>query len=479
VRILCSERQLRKGKLLYFTRRGSGCKSENDGKRVKKGPAGIYAGPFFYAIYFASRRSFVYNKGRPLNLNKLDDGGSHMKGTDVNGIQQKFEYGKEKIWSRDFVLILFANFFVFLGFQMTLPTIPLFVEHLGGNDQLIGFVVGIFTFSALLLRPFAGHALESRGRRFVYLLGLAIFVISVGSYSVAASILFLLLMRVVQGVGWGFSTTASGTIATDIIPMRRRGEGMGYFGLSGNLALAFGPSLGLFIADRLPFRNLFLICAALGLAAFLLATRIHYKKAEKHGAEKSGRKRFDFYEKTALQPSLLLFFITVTFGGIASFLPLYTAEKHISGIQWYFLVYALALMLTRTFAGKLYDRKGHKAVFVPSTLLIVAAMLLLSWLPNPFVLFSAAFLYGFGFGSVQPALQAWAIEKAPHNRKGMANATFFSFFDLGIGFGAMMFGQIGHLFGYHAIYMTAACSVVVSIVLYLFFYSKEKGTQTV
>ncbi|WP_031308277.1 MFS transporter, partial [Mesobacillus boroniphilus] len=123
--------------------------------------------------------------------------------------------GTEKIWSRDFLFIFLANFFIFLGFQMTLPTIPLFVEQLGGNDQLIGFVVGIFTFSALLVRPFAGRMLETRGRGFVYLIGLVIFVLSVGSFGFAVSIAFLFLMRIVQGVGWGFSTTASGTIATD------------------------------------------------------------------------------------------------------------------------------------------------------------------------------------------------------------------------------------------------------------------------
>lgn len=155
---------------------------------------------------------------------------------------------KEKIWTKDFVLICLANFFVFLGFQMTLPTIPLFVEHLGGNDQLIGLVDGIFTFSALIMRPFAGHALETKGRRFIFLLGLAIFVFSVGSYSFITSILLLFMMRVIQGIGWGFSTTAAGTIATDIIPASRRGEGMGYYGLSGNLALAFGPSAGLLLS---------------------------------------------------------------------------------------------------------------------------------------------------------------------------------------------------------------------------------------
>jgi len=378
---------------------------------------------------------------------------------------------KEKIWTKDFVLICIANFFIFLGFQMTLPTIPLFVEDLGGSDQLIGFVVGIFTFSALLLRPYAGNSLETKGRKFVYLIGLSIFVLSVGSFGFLASIFLLFAMRVVQGVGWGFSTTASGTIATDLIPASRRGEGMGYYGLSGNLALAFGPSLGLILTGVISFKQLFLICAGLGLIALLLSSRITYKSVEQRPV---GTTKLNLFEKSALKPSLLLFFITVTFGGIAAFLPLYTEQKDIGGIQLYFLLYALALMVTRSFAGQLYDRKGHQAVFIPGTLLILVAMVFLAWLPNSMVLFIAAFLYGLGFGMVQPALQAWAIEKSPMNRRGMANATFFSFFDLGVGIGAMVFGQIGHLLGYSSIYKTGAVSIFISMLLYIYFLYKDR-----
>jgi MFS family permease len=386
--------------------------------------------------------------------------------------QMMKDNSKDKIWTRDFVLILFANFFIFLGFQMTLPTIPLFVEKLGGNDQLIGFVVGIFTFSALLIRPYAGHALESKGRAFVYLLGLSIFVFSVGSYGFAMSILFLFIMRIVQGAGWGLSTTASGTIATDFIPANRRGEGMGYFGLSGNIAMAFGPSLGLALTSKISFSLFFFICAGLGLAALLFSSKIKFKKVVQKPI-KSGARKSDLYEKSALQPSILLFFLTTTFGGIAAFLPLYTAQKHISGIQWYFLLYALAVMLTRTFAGTLYDKKGHKAVFIPGTLFIFVAMILLAWLPNSPIMYTAAILYGLGFGTVQPALQAWSVEKAPINRKGMANATFYSFFDLGVGIGAMVFGQIGHMLGYSSIYKTSAISVIISMLIYLFFLYKN------
>jgi MFS family permease len=396
----------------------------------------------------------------------------------VNKQETSLPEQKEKIWTRDFILILLANFFIFLGFQMTLPTIPLFVEKLGGNDQMIGLVVGIFTFSALLLRPIAGHALETRGRGAVYLLGLAIFVISVGSYGFVTGIAILFLLRIVQGVGWGFSTTASGTIATDIIPAKRRGEGMGYYGLSGNIAMAMGPSLGLAFAGGMSFKQLFFICAALGLAALLLASRIKFKKVEKpvYSEASQSRKKLDVIEKTALPPSILLFFNTVTFGGIATFLPLYTVQKQVPGIQWYFLLYAIALMLSRTFAGQLYDQKGHRAVFLPGTLLIMIAMMLLAWLPNSFILYAAAVLYGLGFGTLQPGLQAWSVEKAPMHRKGMANATFFSFFDLGIGFGAILFGQISQRFGYDSIYEVSAGSVFVSIIIY-FIMNRKKGAK--
>ncbi|WP_080845872.1 MFS transporter [Cytobacillus gottheilii] len=379
----------------------------------------------------------------------------------------------EKIWTKDFVFICLANFFVFLGFQMTLPTLPLFVEELGGNDQLIGIVVGIFTFSALLLRPYAGHALESKGRRYVYLIGLAIFVLSVGSFGFATSLALLLAIRIIQGIGWGFSTTASGTIATDIIPAKRRGEGMGYYGLSGNIALAFGPTLGLALVGVLTFQQLFLICGALGLTSLLLAGNIKYKKVEKQTLQ--AKKKWDVYEKSALQPSLLLFFITVTFGGIASFLPIYAAQSNISGIEWYFLLYAVALLISRTFAGRLYDQKGHRAVFIPGALLIMAAMCLLAWLPNSFVLYAAAVLYGLGFGTVQPALQAWSVKEAPANRRGMANATFFSSFDLGVGIGAITFGQVAHMLGYSSIYIVSAASVLISILLYMSLIIRKKA----
>lgn len=384
------------------------------------------------------------------------------------------EHTKEKIWTRDFLFICFSNFFIFAGFQMTLPTLPLFVNKLGGSDQLIGFVVGIFTLSALLIRPWSGHMLESVGRRFVYLIGLFIFVLSVGSYAFTGSLAILFLMRIVQGLGWGMSTTAVGTIATDLIPPKRRGEGMGYFGLAGNLAMAFGPALGLFLIPFMDFSGLFIIAAGGGLAAFLIAAIIQYKPTEKV-VEK--RKKWDLFEKTALMPSVLLFFITMVFGGIATFLPLYAEKLNIDGIELYFVLFAFSLMLVRSFAGRIYDKKGHRAVFLPGAILVFLAMIDLSLLANEFMLLSAAVLFGVGFGSILPALQAWAVQEAPLNRKGMANATFFSFFDLGVGLGAILFGLIASRLSYSDIYLASATSVGVAMIIYIVYLKRNASAH--
>ncbi|MHC0553138.1 MFS transporter [Salinicoccus sp. CNSTN-B1] len=383
-------------------------------------------------------------------------------------------HDKNKIWTRDFVLIVIVNFFIFTAFQMTLPTLPLFVKEIGASDRWVGLVVGIFTFSALLIRPSAGKMLDTKGRAPVFLTGLLLFVLSMFSLAASFTIALLLAVRIMQGIGWGLSSTSAGTIATDLVPKKRRGEGLGYYGLSGNIALAFGPALGLFLVDQISFTLLFSICGVLGLTALILATNIRYQKPEAPDTsikEKSTYvPRFDIVERQALPAASLLFFITVTFGGIAAFLPVYTYERGFDPtfIQFYFVIYAAFLMLSRIVAGKLYDKKGITIVFVPGALAIITAMILLGIMANPYYLFIAAALYGFGFGCVQPALQAWAVNRADNNRRGMANATFFSAFDMGVGLGAISYGFIAEAFGYSTIYFTSAFSVTLSLILFLF-----------
>lgn len=392
----------------------------------------------------------------------------------------KTHQSRTRIWTKDFLMIVIANLFIFLAFQMTIPTLPLYVREIGASERFIGLVVGIFTFSALLVRPKAGQWIDSKGRAPVFLIGLVILALSIYSLAVSFTILVLLVVRIVQGVGWGLSNTASGTVASDLVPRERRGEGLGYFGLSTNIALAVGPALGLLLVDYISFQWLFVICGSLTLIALLLALNVKYPKLEMHGDKEKHHEvappRFDFVEKKALPASILLLFITLAFGGIATFLPAFTFERGFEShyIQIYFIIYACALLITRLFAGQLYDRRGLAIVFVPGVIFIIIAMLLLAQLWNPAMLFTAAVLYGLGFGSVQPALQAWAVNSSPNNRRGMVNATYFSAFDLGVGCGAILFGFVAEIFPYSAIYYLSAGSVTISLVLFIIMRARQK-----
>lgn len=389
--------------------------------------------------------------------------------------------GKSRIWTKDFIIIVIANFFIFTSFQMTLPTLPLYVQEIGSNETWVGIIVGIFTFSALLIRPFGGKLLDTTGRAPVFLIGLAILVLSLYSLAISTTILILVIVRIVQGVGWGLSNTASGTIASDLVPKDRRGEGLGFFGLSGNLALAIGPALGLFLVDHIAFSTLFIICGSLTLIALVLALNVRYVKPEpltdsEIQEDADTAERFNFIEKRALPASALLFFITFTFGGIATFLPAYTFQQGFQShyIQIYFVLYALALVTTRFFAGRIYDRRGLPIVFIPGIILIISGLTLLAILKSPVYLFAGAILYGLGFGTVQPALQASAINSTPIRKRGMANATYFSAFDLGVGLGAITFGLVAQYADYSSIYWISAGSGVLSLLLFFILRSTRR-----
>lgn len=388
---------------------------------------------------------------------------------------------KSRIWTKDFIIIVIANFFIFTSFQMTLPTLPLYVQEIGSNETWVGIIVGVFTFSALLIRPFGGKLLDTTGRAPVFLTGLAILVLSLYSLAISTTILILVIVRIVQGVGWGLSNTASGTIASDLVPKDRRGEGLGFFGLSGNLALAIGPALGLFLVDRIAFSTLFIICGSLTLIALVLALNVRYVKPEpltdsEIQEDADTAERFNFIEKRALPASALLFFITFTFGGIATFLPAYTFQQGFQShyIQIYFVLYALALVTTRFFAGRIYDRRGLPIVFIPGIILIISGLTLLAILNSPVYLFAGAILYGLGFGTVQPALQASAINSTPIRKRGMANATYFSAFDLGVGLGAITFGLVAQYADYSSIYWISAGSGALSLLLFFILRSTRK-----
>ncbi len=381
------------------------------------------------------------------------------------------------LWTRAFILTTLSNLFLFTSFQMLIPTLPIYVERNGGDELAVGLVIGIFTVSALLTRPFAGKALDTLGRRKVMVIGLIIFILSMAGYYWVTTIFLILSLRVIHGVGWGITTTTFGTVISDIIPPERRGEGMGYYGLSSTLAMALAPLFGIWLMEKSGFGWLFFLCTLLAIFSFLISQTIHYPDVPASASVEENKQRSkldDLLEKKALFPSFLAMMLGVTYGGIVTFITLFGQEAGIVNVGWFFLANALMVMLVRPIAGKLFDRRGHVWILLPGAFFTIAGLLLLSYSSSVPSLIFASLFYGIGFGAIQPTLQAWTINRVAVNRRGAANGTFFSGFDLGIGAGAMALGFVAKSASYAAMYRVSIIFIVLYLITYIFYLLKQK-----
>ncbi len=377
---------------------------------------------------------------------------------------------KEPLWTRDYIFISIASLFITMGFQMLLPVLPVFSANLGGSDTWAGMVVGIFTFSAVLMRPISGQLLDRQGRKGVFRFGLIVFLICVVAYNWTSTILVLLCIRFIHGFGWGASSTASSTIASDIIPKSRLGEGMGYFGLTSTLAMAIAPALGLGLLSRYGYNTVFNVSAGFVLISIFISLFIKYHKPEVLvERDKSG-----IFEKTAILPAIVIFFVTMTYGSIVSFIALYAAQKQIENIGLFFTVYAAALLISRPYFGSLTDKKGTIYAVIPGIIFVILSMSLIYFANSLIAFLIAGFIYGLGFGAIQPALQAMAVRSVSHLRRGAANATFFLGFDLGIGAGAILWGLIAEKLGYQIIYLLSIIPAVIGALIYIKSIKKSK-----
>lgn len=385
----------------------------------------------------------------------------------------------EPLWTKNFVFVFLSNLFLFLGFQMLIPTLPVYVSQHGGSSSAIGLVTGIFTFSALLIRPFSGAALDTMDKKTILAMGVILCLSVIGGYHWAVTAVMVLSLRVIHGLGWGISTTTYGTIASDLVPVSRRGEGMGYFGMSSTIAMSLGPIFGIWLMRHYGFATLFALSALSTLLALLLSQVISVptKTETKPSNQEAGSLVSRLIEKSALFPSFLMLLLGLTYGGIAAFITLFGKEAGIENVGWFFLFNALLSFLVRPFSGKIFDQKGPFWVLTLGAASCIIGLALLSSASTTTQLILAAIFYGIGFGSILPSIQAWVINRAIPSRRGAANATFYSAFDLGIGGGAIILSIIAGLTNYAHMYRYSILSLVVYLAVYLIYAIKNGSVR--
>lgn len=387
-----------------------------------------------------------------------------------------------KLWTKDFITIASANFFIFLTFYLLMVTLTLYtINHFHTSQSLAGLTSSVFVLGAVLVRPIAGKTINRIGQKKMLLLSLLLFLIASILYFQVNSLPLLFINRLIHGIAFGLASTATGTIAAEIIPNERRGEGTGYFAMSMNLAMAIGPFLGLLVTQHFDFSFVFAMATAFSIAALVATVFVHVPKHKQELVQaKTGLKWSEFFEKSALPISLLVGLAGFLYSSVLSFLTSYSQEIDlVSAASFFFVMYAVFLLATRPFTGRWFDQYGANIVIYPSIFLFACGLLLVSQAHVGIMLLMAGALFGVGFGTFQSSTQAIVVNKAAHHRMGLATSTYFSFLDLGVGVGPFVLGFMIPVLGFRGLYVVMAILAFACMLFYHFVHGRHASKRKV
>ncbi|ASS70035.1 MFS transporter [Bacillus atrophaeus] len=379
-----------------------------------------------------------------------------------------------KMWSLSFIFVMLSNAFLFMVFEMLLPTLPLFVTAIGGGAKQVGLVTGIFMISAIAIRPFAGVLAKRFNKKYLLIFGIVISACSTGAYYLASDVSVLLLIRLIHGAGFGLATTYFATIAAEIIPKERRGEGIGYFGVGETIAVSVGPMIGIAALELYDFERLFLGGMFILLLAVLMAVFVQRHPETKDTAEK-GMVKVKVLDRRVLFPSFLILLVGIAASGIMSFFSLYAIEKGFRSVGMFFFLIAAASFFIRLISGKIFDRFGAAAILIPASIFSIAGLSILYIAQTNAMFFTAAICYGFGFGSIFPAIQTWCINLVEEHEHEDAMGTFFNFFDMGIGGGSLLLGVVATIYSYQELYIASILVYLLFLLLCILFICSKRN----
>ncbi|GAE36289.1 MFS transporter [Halalkalibacter akibai] len=374
-----------------------------------------------------------------------------------------------KVWSLSFIFVLVSNALVFMIFEMLLPTLPLFITTLGGGASQVGLVTGIFMLSAIFIRPFAGILAMKVDKKLLLVLGIFIMALSTGAYYLSNHISTLLLIRLIHGAGFGLVTTYFATLAAEIVPRDRRGEGIGYFGVGETVAISIGPMIGIMTLELYDFQRLFFGGMAVLFLAAIMAIFIKRAPIGKD-LDKQVSGQFKLLEKRVLFPAVLILLIGIAAGGIMSFFSLYALEKDFTQVGLFFLLIAAASFMIRLISGKMFDVYGPAIILIPGSILSITGLIILYVAVSDSMFLIAAIFYGLGFGAIFPAIQTWCLNLVEEHEHEDAMASFFNFFDLGIGGGSFILGLVATVTSYQVVYLVASIMYGVVLIIYLVYF---------
>lgn len=383
---------------------------------------------------------------------------------------------KERLITINYILIIAANFLQFFGFWLLMPILPFYLQEIFNADKTsIGAILSCYTVAALCIRPFSGYLLDSFARKPLYLLAYFILTTMFGGYLLAGTLTLFIIIRVIHGLAFGMVTVGGNTIVIDVMPSSRRGEGLGYYGLSNNLAMSIGPMTGLFLHDAgISYPFIFgcsLIACILGLLC------VHLIKVPHRDLVKRPPLSLDrFILLKGIPAGISLLLLSIPYGMTTNYVAMYAKQIGINSSTGFFFTFmAIGMAISRLFSGKWVD-KGRITQIIKIGIWMVGicffGLSCCGWLINwnteatTVIFFLISLLSGIGFGIMFPAYNTLFVNLAPNSQRGTATSTYLTSWDVGIGIGMITGGYIAEISSFKIAYLCGAILTIVSLVYF-------------
>lgn len=385
---------------------------------------------------------------------------------------------KDKLWTRSFISACVGNFLLFFAFYLLVPIFPLYlIETFHTSKSLVGLVLSSYTIAALLIRPLSAFILDMVNRKPVYVVAFLLFVISFVGYPLASALAVFLFIRILHGFTFGFVTTAGNSLVVDIMPASRRGEGLGYFGVANNMAMAIGPMISLFMHESYSFNSIFYTAIVSGIVGFGFAMAIKSgKKMERTEKQPIAFDRFFLFK--GFNAGVCLMLMGIPYGMVVTYVALYGKELGIkSGIGVFFSLMAVGLIGSRLFAGKMVDRGKLVKVVAYGTFVCIITFFILVGIKNInmqhdkiilSIFYMVSLSLGVGYGMLFPAYNTLFVNLAPNNRRATASSTYMTTWDIGVGIGLVGGGILADSHGgLQLAYLAGAFAAGLSLIFFV------------
>lgn len=381
---------------------------------------------------------------------------------------------QEKLFNKNYIFCCLSNFLLNFSFFIVIPILALYLkETYESNGAEVGFVLSVYVISAMLIRPFSAYIIDAFPRKPFFVGSLALFALIFLSYNLASSIAMFVILRAIHGLSFGATTIGSNTIVIDVVPSKFRGEGLGYFGLSNNFAMALGPIAGVSLHDSLPvetrYITIFSVAFALSILAVFVASQIHTKY--RPPVEKPAISLDRFFLPKGFPAGFNLLLMSITYAVTMNYIYIYAKETEIDITAGaYYSCMAIGIATSRIFSGKMVDKGYLNRVIVIGASIATFAFFLLALLPylnfggKSTIFLASAMIQGCGYGTIFPAYNTLFVALGRNDQRGSATSTYLTSWEIGAGIGIFFGGAITEYMEVSSFYIIGTMLNLIAVI---------------